>query len=743
MTTDAVATPRALRTVLSSRILSGPPVTLARFLALAALTSLPLISVAPLAAQTAGMRLVGFGPTMAAAQRRLEADAIAGPSPSRARVHSQALSREPHVAGTPGQARTRDYVIAQMKGMGLETEVRTYDVWLPHATSVRVLRMGRDTAVLDLAEPGIPGDPVTMMPQYLTVNGYSGAGAGEGEVVFVNYGLIEDYATLDSMGVSVRGKVVLARYGRSFRGIKAREAEKRGAVATLIYTDPLDDGFARGDVYPEGPMRPMEGVQRGSVFNGTGDPLTPGYASKPGAPRLPPDATALAKIPVVPISAANAGTLLAGIRGRDIPANWQGGLPMRYHVGAGPVRARVEVTTDAATNGTKQIFNTLGYLRGTEFPDQYVYIGAHRDGWGAGAADNVSGTVSVLEAAQALSDLAKRGTRPKRTIVFATWDAEEWGLVGSTEYVEDDSLRLKSGAVAYFNQDVAAQGSVFGGGGSPSLRATLRDVTRGVQDPRSGGTVYATWRTSSGTVSDSLEPPMGDPGGGSDFAGFYNHFGIPIADWGFGGPAGTYHSAYDTFAWMERFGDPGFLYHATAARVGAAMALRMANADILPYDYAEFASTMRRYLPPVQRAMRAKAWDTTVVQPLAAGIDRLERSAIAFAAARDRALAAEVPRAAREAANGALLMVERAFARPTGLKGRPWYRSLIYASDVDNGYATMSFPGVNEAVRAGDRATTTRELTDLAARFEMAATAVDAATRALQTGPASRTPGSR
>lgn len=699
----------------------------------AAVFALALSPVSSLRAQSAPpSALVGFGPTAANAQRRLEQDAIAGPLPSRARLHSQALSREPHVAGTAAQARTRDYVIGQMKAMGLETEVRAYDVWLPHATSVKVTRMGRDTAVLDLTEPAIDGDPVTAMPQYLTVNGSSAAGVAEGDVVFVNYGLIEDYATLDSLGVSVKGKVVLARYGRSFRGIKAREAEKRGAVATLIYTDPLDDGFARGDVYPEGPMRPMRGVQRGSVFNGTGDPLTPGYASKPGAPRLTLAETTLPRIPVVPISASNAQALLSGIRGTDVPAGWQGGLPLRYHVGAGPIRARVEVTTDAATNGTKQIWNTLGFLRGTEFPDQYVYIGSHRDGWGAGAADNVSGTVSVLEAAQALSDLARRGARPKRTIVFATWDAEEWGLVGSTEYVEDDSLRLERGAIAYFNQDVAAQGSSFGGGGSPSLRAVLRDVIRIVPDPRGRGSVYAAWRAASGTVSDALEPAMGDPGGGSDFAGFYNHLGIPIAEWGFGGASGTYHSAYDTFAWMERFGDPGFLYHATAARIGAAMALRVANADIIPYDYAEFARTMRRYLAPLERGMTAKGWDTASIRPLAAAITRLERSALSFASARDKALTTELPRPAREMANRALLKVERAFARPGGLKSRPWYRSLIYASDVDNGYATMSFPGVNEAVRAGDRPTAIDELADLAGRFDAAAAALDEAQRAVQ-----------
>ena len=673
----------------------------------------------------------GYSASAAAIQRRLEQDAIQAPQAARARTHSAALSKEPHVAGTPAQKRTADYVIAQLKAMGLETELRRYDVYLPHATGVKITRMGRDTAVLDLQEPGIPGDAATMLPQYLPVNGYGGSGIGEGELVFVNFGLIEDYATLDSMGISVKGKVVLARYGRSFRGIKSREAEKRGAVAVLIYTDPLDDGFTQGDVYPEGPMRPLRGLQRGSVFNGTGDPLTPGYASKPGAPRLTPDQTSLSKVPVVPISAANAQALLMHVRGTDIPRNWQGGMALRYHVGPGPLRVRVEVTTDAATAGTKQIYNTLGYLRGSQYPNEYVYIGAHRDAWGPGAADNISGTVSVLEAAQALAAMAKRGDRPKRTIVFATWDAEEWGLVGSTEHVEDDSLRLKAGAVAYLNQDVSAQGTQFGGGGSPSMRAILRDIAKQVQDPRGRGTVYSTWRSATGTRADSLEPPMGDPGGGSDFAGFYNHFGIPMADWGFGGPSGIYHSAYDTFAWMERFGDPGFQYHATAARIGAAMLLRLANAQVLPYDYVEFARTMTRYLAPVERGLTQKGWSAAAVAPLAAAISRLEKSATDFATTRDAALSTAITPAALLAANSALLRVERALARPSGLKSRPWYRSLIYASDVDNGYSTMSFPGINEAIRYGTQPETVAEINDLAARFGAAADAVDAARAAL------------
>ena len=697
-----------------------------------ALAAIALLQGASLQAQSAPVTgMVGFSPATAKSQRTVEQQAILGPVPARANERSAALSKEPHVAGTPAQARTRDYVIAQMKAMGLETEVRTYDVWLPHATSVAITKLGPDSVTLDLTEPPIPGDVPTTLPQYLTVNGSSGAGVGTGELVFVNYGLIEDYATLDAMGVSVKGKVVLARYGRSFRGIKAREAEKRGAVAVLIYTDPADDGFARGDVYPEGPMRPNRGVQRGSVFNGAGDPLTPGYASLPGAPRLKPEDTALPKVPVVPISAANAEILLRGVRGTAIPQAWQGGMGLRYHVGPGPVQVRVAVTTDAATKGTKQIYNTLGYLRGTEFPDQYVYIGGHRDGWGPGAADNISGTVSILEAAHALSDLAAKGIKPRRTIVFATWDAEEWGLVGSSEYVEDDSLRLQRGAVAYFNQDVSAQGPSFGGGGSPSLRGVLRDVVKSVPDPNGKGSVYDVWRKNANLKTGQDEPSMGDPGGGSDFAGFYNHLGIPIAEWGFGGPAGTYHSAYDTHAWMAKFGDPGFQYHAASGRIGAAMALRVANAEILPYDYVEFAKTMRGFVAPVEKMMTGKQWSTASLTTLQQSISSLEQAAAQFATARDVALRSGVSTAVQEKVNASLLQVERAFARPSGLKSRPWYRSLIYASDVDNGYSTMIFPGVGEEIRYGTEASTVAEVQDLAKRFNAAANAVRAARAAL------------
>jgi N-acetylated-alpha-linked acidic dipeptidase len=313
--------------------------------------------------------------------------------------------------------------------------------------------------------------------------------------------------------------------------------------------------------------------------------------------------------------------------------------------------------------------------------------------------------------------------------VFATWDAEEWGLIGSTEYVEEESLRLLRGAVAYLNQDGVVSGPNFGGGGSPSLRSTLRSVAQSVSDPSGRGSVYEVWRRST-RVADSTEPPMGDPGGGSDFAGFYNHLGIPHADWGFGGPGGIYHSTYDSRHWMETFGDPAYRYHVAAAQISAAMALRFANADILPYDYVEFARTMRRYLPPIDSALGARRW-TTSSSSLRAAIDRMERSAIALSASRDSALQGGLPSSTRRAVNAALLRVERALTRPEGLRTRPWVRGLIYAADENNGYATMAFPSVNEAIRAGDSGLVQHEIDDLARRFDAATAALDDARRAV------------
>ena len=683
---------------------------------------LAMLGAVGLQAQT----LPGYNTNSAERERNTEADIVNRPKPAEADAHSRFLSMQPHMSGTPAQARTRDYVISQMKSWGLETEVRSYKVWMPHPASTRIWRISPDPIELKLAEGPITEDTTSVAyPQVIAFNGYGAAGDVSGDVVYVNYGLIEDYAQLDSMGVSVKGKIAVARYGRSYRGIKAREAEKHGAVGLLIYSDPADDGFTRGDVYPAGPMRPAHGIQRGSVMNPNGDPSTPGYPSTANARRIPLSQMEVPRIPVLPISYGNAAELLRGLTGNSIPQPWQGGLPFRYHVGPGPVRARMAVVTDANTNPYKEIWDTFGVIRGTDFPDEIVMIGGHRDAWGPGAADNVSGTISVLEAAHAIADQVKAGMRPRRTIVFATWDAEEWGLLGSTEFVEEDSLRLRNHAVAYLNQDDIAQGPNFGAGGSPSLRAMLRDVAKHVPDPSKNGSVYDVWRKRANLAADSLEPQMGDPGGGSDFAGFYNHLGIPIADWGFGGPQGIYHSAYDSYHWMSKFGDPGFQYHATAAKIGAAMLLRIANADVLPYDYVEFARTMRRFATQASQAIVDKHWSVSV-DSLTRAIGKMEDAAIAFDNARDRALSNQATTTAMlQRVNASLLEVERQLTRPQGLVTRSWFRNLIYASDENNGYATMVFPSVGEAIRSGDSTVVAREVNDLAARF-------DAATRALQ-----------
>ena len=670
------------------------------------------------ASAAASAQATGYSPATAAQERSTEALLISRASADTARTNSRVLSAKPHMAGTEQQAWTRDYVIARMKSWGLETSVREYTVWLPHAVSVRAWRVSPNGKELVLREGAVREDTTSWMyPQIPTFNGSGADGDVSGEVVYVNYGLVEDYATLDSMGVSVKGKIAIARYGRSFRGIKAREAENHGAVGLIIYSDPANDGYDAGDVYPAGPFRPQQGVQRGSVQNVNGDPSTPGYASVAGAPSMPISQMSVPHIPVIPMSYGNASQLLSAVGGHDIPQGWQGGLAFRYHVGPGPVVARIQLKTDASTHPFKKIWDTFGVIRGSEFPDELVIIGGHRDAWGPGAADNISGTTSVLEAARIIAGAAKAGHPPRRTIIFATWDAEEWGLVGSTEFVEEDSLRLSGHAVAYLNQDGVAGGTNFGGGGSPSLRALLRDVTKRVPNP-TGGTVYDEWRKSSKLASDTLEPPSGDPGGGSDFAGFYNHLGIPLADWGYGSYPGVYHSAYDSYHWMSKFGDPTYAYHRTTATVAALAVSRLANADIIPLDYEEFARTMSRLTNAVDSAVAGRKWDLST-RDLRAAIERMRAAASRFARTRDAYLAA--PSSSRSAAaNASLMRVERELTRPTGLATRPWFRGLIYAADEDNGYSTMAFPSVNEAIRRNDRALAAAELADLASRFDSA-----------------------
>jgi N-acetylated-alpha-linked acidic dipeptidase len=677
----------------------------------------------------------GFTPAAAANERRVETLLTSVPDTGRARAHVKTLSAEPHVAGTPEQTRTADYVLRQMAGFGLDTARVSFRVYMPYPESTVVARVKPTPVRFALEEPALPEDPTSQGKIWPAMNGYSGAGDVTAPLVYVNYGLIEDYRTLDSLGISVRGKLAIARYGRSFRGIKAREAEKHGAVGLIIYSDPIDDGYVRGDVYPRGPMRHPDAPQRGSIFNGDGDPSTPSWPSTMDARHLPLDSMEVPRIPVVPIGYRNAAQLLEGLGGSAIPQAWQGGLPFRYHIGGdGAVTARVAVWPEQGAKAYKTIINTVATLRGSVWPDEWVIVGGHRDGWGPGASDNISGVTTILESARAWGTAAKQGLLPRRTILFATWDAEEWGLVGSSEWAELMEKPLLDKAVAYLNQDVSAAGRQFGSAATPSLQPFVRELTKSVMQPDDTVSVYAAWKRAGGRgpgATPGAEPTFGDLGGGSDFAGFYNHLGLPSFEFGFSGSGGgSYHSAYDSYAFVSRFADPGFIAHAAAARVDAVMLARLANADIVPLDYEAFGA----YLQPLIERVRGQAKVAALgldLSPLEAAARKLRGAGTGFNAARDALLAGSADPARIARANALLRTVEPAMTRPEGLVGRPWMRNLIFVADRDNGYANMALPSIAEAIRDGDAARAQREVEDLADRVRTAAERVEAARAAL------------
>ena len=677
----------------------------------------------------AQVAITGFTPLGAAREAALEARLLAVPDAATARTHARTLAARPHIAGTPAQRATADYVLTTMASYGLDTMRVPFRVYLPYHDSTVVERLTPTRRRLDLSEPAVAGDPTTGLQRWPAMNGNAGAGDVRAPLIYVNYGLPADYATLDSLGIAVKGRIVIARYGRSFRGIKAREAEAHGAVGLLIYSDPLDDGFTQGDVYPEGPMRPATGVQRGSIYNGFGDPTTPGWPSTLDAKRAAPETLTLPKIPVVPISYGNAGQLLGEMRGPSVPAGWQGGLAFRYHLGDEKVQARVALWPERGERAFKTIVNTFGVIRGSQFPDEMVIVGGHRDAWGPGAADNVSGVVSILEAAEAWGAALKAGHRPLRTIVFATWDAEEWGLVGSTEWVELMRDTLSANAVAYLNQDVAASGRSFGGGGTASLAAFLRDATHGIRQPGDTGSIYRDWAQRTVTTQRPL-PPVGDLGGGSDFAGFYNMLGLPSIEFGFGGPGGVYHSAYDSYTWMERFGDPGYLSHVAAGQLSSVILSRLANAAVVPLDHGMLGA----YLLTLVERTRREPGAATIggeLDGVAAAARELEAAGARFTSARDALLTSNPDLGSLAEANRLLRRVEPMLARPSGLVGRPLLKNLIFASDRDNGYSNVQFPGVVEALRDHDSTRAAAEAKELAERIQNAAKGVDAARAAL------------
>ncbi len=690
---------------------------------------LALLAVSLLAQQPS--RPLGFASGAVASELSVEQRLLAVPDTASLRELSRDLSAVPHMAGTSAQAVTRDYVLKRMQAWGLATWFKAYTVYMPQPDTVAAWLLPRPGATpqrFTLSEPRIAEDPASAGPQVPPFNGYTGDGDVTAEAVYVNYGLIEDYKTLDSLGVSVKGKIAIARYGRSFRGIKAREAERHGALGLIMYSDPQDDGYFRGDVYPKGPMRPSGGIQRGSLLNANGDPTTPGYASVEGAPRVPEESLLIPHLPVIPMSYGNARRVLELLGGPSVPQPWEGGLPFRYHAGPGPVVVRLKVKTERGARAMHPIWDTFGMIRGERAPDEWIVVGGHRDAWSPGAADDVSGTVTVLEAARAFAELASQGLRPARTVIFATWDAEEWGLIGSTEWVEELEDSLRAHVVAYVNEDDLVAGTKFEGDASPSLKPLIREAAQAVADPAGRGTVYDVWLAAG--KGDTASLTLGNLGGGSDYAGFYHHLGIPAAGIGFGGLNGIYHSMYDSYHWMSKFGDPGYREHRAAAQVVSVLLSRLANADILPLDYVAFGSELARLTAQLDSGIAQKQWGVST-QPLKLALARFTDAARAFARARDSMLVSGDPdRAGR--ANAALMQVERRLTRREGLASRAWYRSLQFASDVDNGYATMAFPSVNEAIRYADEATVARELEDLAARVDQGRAALEQATAALR-----------
>ncbi|HEY2964445.1 MAG TPA: M28 family metallopeptidase [Pyrinomonadaceae bacterium] len=656
----------------------------------------------------------GFTAERAAAERRREEQFRAVPSPASAREHLRRLTLEPHVAGTKEDYATAVYVRDQLRSYGLPAELKEYQVWLnyPNAPSVlelisRTSTNTTDHRMLDTREAIVPGDPTSSNPKITPLfNGYSASGDVTAPVVYANYGLPGDYEELKKAGVDVKGKIVIVRYGNSFRGVKAKVAQDNGAIGCIIYSDPADDGYMQGDVYPKGPWRPVASGQRGSVqylFDYPGDPLTPGRPAIDGVPRLKPEeVTDLTRIPVQPIAYDVAKQIIAPLKGPVRPRGFQGGLPFAYHVG-GTDDVKVRLKTDMDYK-QRTIWDVVSRIDGSEQKDRWVVLGNHRDAWVFGAVDPNSGTAAMLEVGRGLGQLLKQGWKPRRTIILCSWDAEEYGLIGSTEWVEELAGELKEKAVAYLNLDAAVSGPHFGASAVPSLWKFLRAVTRDVKDPKTGKSVYQQWQDRTRDLrSEEERHTLGEArisplGSGSDYTPFLQHLGIASTDMGFGGDYGVYHSAYDSFYWMDHFGDPGFLYHVAAAQIWGTMALRLADADGLPFDYTDYANEIREFF---REAVKIAGWRNLAnafdEKAMNAALDDFAKEAERIEKARQDAIRSG-DRAKLARINEALISAERQFIDQRGLRGRAWYKHQIYAPGIYTGYAAQPLTDFRQAL---------------------------------------------
>ncbi len=667
----------------------------------------------PFLLQPAGNNSIrGFDTASQSAELNWEQQARAIPDPTRLRNLIQKLSDQPHLAGTPQSKQTAEYILGLLREYGLDAHIETYEALLPTPVS-RALEMTAPTAFrAKLEEPAIAEDKNSsdagMVPSY---NAYSGDGDVTAPLVYINYGIPTDYELLAQKGIDVKGKIVISRYGGSWRGLKPLLAYEHGAVGCLIYSDPRDDGYYQGDVYPKGAFRPADGVQRGSVVNlmtQPGDPLSPGWASEPGSKRLAlSEATTLMKIPVLPISYADAQPLLSNLNGPVAPEAWRGALPITYHLGPGDTKVHLKVTMD---NSTHPLYDVVATIRGTDFPDEWILYGNHHDAWVHGASDPISGAAPLIETGRVFGELLRKGWKPKRTIMLAFWDGEEFGLMGSTEYVEKHAVELTQKLVAYVNSDSSGRGRIAMGG-SHTLEAFSEEIARDLNDPVSNKPLLTEYlehdRTPRGGSATAprakTEFHLSPLGSGSDYTPFLQHLGIATMDLGFSGESqgGIYHSNYDDFYWYSHFGDPTFGYSKTLAQVDSTILMRLADAPILPFEFGPFAATLDRYLDEIDKLPNQKRKPD--LSSVRAQVAQLAKASAAFETAYGAALPklASAKIAPLGDVNRILYRTERELTLDPGLPGRTWFRHRIYAPGKFTGYAPKTLPGIREAVEAG------------------------------------------
>jgi len=673
----------------------------------------------------------GFRPADADSERAREARLAQMIRPDSLQRDLRRLTEEPHVAGTPADRATADYVLAKLQSYGWDAHLEAVPVYLnyPGKSQLELIEPRREP--LALRETGQPWDKDAFDgAAFDAFHGYGAAGEVTAQAVYANYGDVEDFQKLAELGVDVRGRIALVRYGKIFRGLKVRNAERAGAAGVLIYSDPEDDGFAKADPYPRGPGRPADAIQRGSVqflSEGPGDPTTPGWGSSQGGKRLKPsEAKGIPRIPSLPISWGEAQKIFEALEGPASPTGWQGAIPLTYHLGPGPAKLHMNVAQDYAV---RPIWNVIATLKGRERPDQWVMCGNHRDAWTYGAVDPNSGTICLLEMARSLGSLAKGGWHPRRSIVLCSWDGEEYGLLGSTEYAEGAAQALATKAAAYINVDVAVAGRNFRVNGSQALADVIQEAMADVPDPSHNGSVFAVARSRAFTEGRAdwarlnrerrwrgeAERPftlsLPSLGSGSDYTAFLDHLGVASADLRFEGLQGSYHSMYDNFEYLNRVIDPGYPYHVALTDLWTRVALRLAEAEVLPLHYSATATFVLDELQAIDEHVQdlndqqpdslMLKTDLPSVRQAAA---RLGASAAAAEKALANALAAgSFSRERESATDQALISVERQFLG-AGLPNRNWFRNEIYAPGLNTGYAPVPLPRLGQAVLDKDRA---------------------------------------